>query len=67
MNEYTKGEIIRIRPEWQDPGDAGLLFEVVGADEGKGRVDITPLGPEWESMAIRPTQTVTLDMIERVG
>ncbi len=66
MSDYKKGDRVKIRPEWRDEGDEGLVWEVVGEDEGKGRVDITPLGPELDKMNIRPVQTVDIQMIERI-
>lgn len=38
-----KGDILTIRPEWQDPGDKGMKFLAL-EDEDGGRLPITPLG-----------------------
>lgn len=64
MSEFHKGDRVKIRPEWRDDGDENLVWEVVGEDEGKGRVDISPLGPEWDKWQVRPVQTVATHMID---
>lgn len=55
------GDRVRIKPEWQDPGDAAIVWTVVGPPE-KGRVDIqAELG-----LPINPVQTVEIHMVEPV-
>jgi hypothetical protein len=55
-----RGDRVRIRPEWQDPGDDRFEWIAV-EDEDGGRVLIQPqLG-----MRINPTQVVLVSMLER--
>jgi len=52
------GDVVKIKPEWQDGGDDEIEWRAV-SDEEKGRVDISPqLG-----LSINPIQTVTIDML----
>jgi len=52
------GDVVKLKPEWQDNGDDKIEWRAV-SDEEKGRVDISPqLG-----LPINPIQTVTVDMI----
>ena len=60
---FNKGDIIKIKKEYQDPGDEGLRFVVLSATE-KGRCDIMPLGSD---MMIPPMYTVAVCMIENWG
>lgn len=54
------GDIVRIRPEWQDEGDEDIQFRAI-EDEDGGRVRIeAQLG-----LAINPTQVVAVEMLER--
>ncbi len=59
--KILKGDIVKIRPQWQDKGDAEYTW-VARNDEEKGRVDISAL--ELRA-GIWPMQTVTVDMIEK--
>ena len=59
-----KGDIITIKPQWQDAGDASFTW-VARNDEENGRVDISAV--ELAYMAIWPVQTVRSDMIEASG
>jgi hypothetical protein len=63
MPKILKGDIVKIRPEWQDEGDADFTW-VARNDEEKGRVDISAL--EFRTHVVWPMQTVTLEMIEKV-
>jgi len=56
-----KGERIRIKPEWQEEGDADLEWFACD-DEENGRVGIFTPMPE---MAIQPWQCVSAHMVER--
>ena len=59
-----KGDIITIKPQWQDAGDTSFTW-VARNDEENGRVDISAV--ELAYMAIWPVQTVRSDMIEASG
>ncbi len=59
---FAKGEVVRILPEYQDPGDEEFTW-VVMTDEEKGRVDISPVDI---AMNIKPWSTVQTTWIERV-
>jgi hypothetical protein len=64
VSEMTilKGDIVKIRPQWQDKGDDEYTW-IARNDEEKGRVDISAL--ELRT-GIWPMQTVTVDMVEKV-
>jgi hypothetical protein len=53
---FTKGDQVKIKKEFQDPGDEGITWTVLG-DEEKGRVDIqaNKIFGDWK---IKPTHTV---------
>ena len=59
-----KGDIITIKPQWRDAGDASFKW-VARNDEENGRVDISAV--ELAHMAVWPAQTVRCDMIEATG
>ena len=59
-----KGDIITIKPQWQDAGDASFTW-VARDDEENGRVDISAM--ELAYMAVWPAQTVRSEMIEATG
>ena len=59
-----KGDIITIKPQWQDAGDASFTW-VARNDEENGRVDISAV--ELAYMDVWPAQTVRTDMIEATG
>ena len=56
-----KGDKVRIKPEWQDEGDADLHWIAMDNEE-KGRVTIAT--EEDTSLPILPLQTVNVDMLE---
>jgi len=56
-----RGDIVRIKPEWADPGDAAIDF-LVTEDESKGRVSIMAM----LGLAINPVQVVGCDMVDVV-
>ena len=62
--EIKKDDIITIKPQWQDAGDASFTW-VARDDEGNGRVDISAV--ELAYMDVWPAQTVRTDMIEVSG
>ena len=55
-----KGDVIKIKPEWQDAGD-DLFTWIAIEDEDGGRVRIKPVGT---GLSFPPNQVVTTDMIE---
>jgi hypothetical protein len=55
-----KGDTIRIRPEWQDPGDEKFVW-VALEDEDGGRVCIAPINT---GLAFPPNQIVNSNMVE---
>ena len=59
-----KGDVIAIKPEWQDAGDTRFIW-VARNNEEHGRVDISVV--EQAYMAVWPAQTVRTDMIEATG
>lgn len=54
-----KGDIVKIRPEWQDPGDDKFTWVAI-EDEDGGRVRITPVDT---GLRFPPNQVVTTDML----
>ena len=56
-----RGDRLRIRPEWADPGDDAITYVAID-DEEKGRVTITAL----VEMTIRPTQVVNVETVKRI-
>ena len=59
-----KGDIIIIKPQCQNAGDASLTW-VARNDEENGRVDIPAV--ELAYMAVWPMQTVRSEIIEATG
>ena len=59
-----KGDIITIKRQWQDAGDASFTW-VARNDEENGRLDISAV--ELAYMDVWPVQTVRSDMIEVSG
>ncbi len=57
---FLKGSIVKIKPEFQDPGDHEFTW-VVLADEEKGRVDISAIDSH---LSIRPIHTVKVEWLE---
>ena len=55
-----KGDTVRIRPEWQDPGDDAFMW-VALEDEDGGRVRIAPINTGLE---FPPNQVVEVQMLE---
>ena len=53
---------MRIRPEWQDPGDGEFEWYAI-EDEDGGRVCIRPV----MDLPIPPNSIVTTKMVERVS
>jgi hypothetical protein len=60
MREKIKaGEVVKIKPQCQDPGDEDITFVAI-EDEDGGRVKIqAQLG-----LAINPVHVVNVDMLE---
>lgn len=58
----VKGDIVRILPGYQDPGDDEFTWIVVG-DEEKGRVDVSPVSIP---MKVKPVYTLEVKQVELV-
>jgi hypothetical protein len=56
---FKKGDVVSIRPEFQDKGDDQFTWMVL-ADEEKGRVDICPVN---SSLLIKPVYTLRVGQI----
>jgi hypothetical protein len=54
-----KGDIVKIKPEWQDPGDEKFTWVAI-EDEDGGRVRIAPVDI---GLPIPPNQVVTSAML----
>ena len=54
-----KGDIVKIKKEWQDKGD-DLITYIAADDEEKGRVTIEAI----TTMFINPTQVVKVEWLE---
>jgi hypothetical protein len=59
-----KGDILTIKPEWQDKGDADYTF-VARNDEHDGRFDMSAL--ELASWPIWPMHLTASHMVEKTG
>lgn len=59
-----KGDIVRIKPQWQDPGDDQTTW-IARSDEIDGRFDMSCL--ELSHWTFWPMQTTRTDMVERTG
>ena len=63
LKPFLKGNVVRIRPQFQDAGDNEFTW-VVLADEEKGRVDISAID---SILKIKPIHPVQVDWIEHVS
>lgn len=59
--KFLKGQIVKIRPLFQDEGDDEYTWVVLN-DEEKGRVDISAID---SAMKIKPIHTVQVEWLER--
>ena len=59
----AKGDIVLIKPEFQDEGDSCFTWAAT-SDEEKGRVTIAVLGT---GLSITPTATVPVYMLDPVA
>lgn len=59
---FVKGEVVRLLPDFQDPGDDEFTW-VVMTEEEKERVDISPVDIP---MNIKPWSTVQVTWIEKI-
>ena len=60
-NKFKQGDIVNIKPEWQDEGDGDIKFVCVENEDG-GRVRIV-----YDiDLHCNPQSVVTTDMIEHV-
>ena len=60
QRSFLKGDIVKIRPEFQDDGDHEFTW-VVLADEEKGRVDVSAID---SALTIKPIHTVKTEWLE---
>jgi hypothetical protein len=65
---YSVGDLVIVRAEWCDSAaERERVYVVTAGDEGKGRIDIAPRDwDEGRDGRFRPTQTVRVNMVERV-
>jgi hypothetical protein len=61
-----KGDQVEIKPEWQDEGDSEYVW-IAFNDEEKGRVDIVPTGPAWESWKFPPAYCAHVEWLINKG
>jgi hypothetical protein len=60
VTSIRKGDVVRIQPEWSDPGDETISW-VAAEDQDGGRVRImAQLG-----LPLNPTQVVLVEWVER--
>ena len=59
--KFLKGQVVKIRPEFQDDGDDEYTW-VVLKDEEKGRVDISAID---SLLKIKPIHTVQVEWLDR--
>ena len=60
MSTISKGDTVRILPQWRDPGDDKLTW-IALEDEDGGRVRITPTNT---GLTIAPQYVVLTTMLE---
>jgi hypothetical protein len=63
MTRIKKGDIVRIKPEWQDPGDEKYTF-VAAEDEHGDRIRIACVDI-WPDSFLVPNQIIRVSMLER--
>lgn len=61
--KIRKGDILTIKPEWQDPGDEAIEFLALESESG-GRLRITPLGT---GLMFPGNQVVEAHMVAATG
>ena len=64
INEIYDGDVVRLRERYCEPGEAKNLYTVTDINENTGRCLIISLN---SGMAIAPSETVGLEMIETVS
>lgn len=62
IRKFLKGDVVKVRPEFQDEGDDDFTWVVV-SDEEKGRVDISAID---SPLTIKPIHIVQTEWIELV-
>lgn len=62
--EIKRGDIVRIREEWLDPGEDGSITYVVLEDRGNGRVLVQALGT---GLPLAPTYVYDVAWLRYVG
>lgn len=58
--KFLKGQVVKIRPEFQDEGDDEYTWVVLN-DEEKGRVDISAID---SVLKIKPIHTVQVEWLQ---
>lgn len=62
--EIKRGDIVKIREEWLDPGEDGSITYVVLEDRGNGRVLVQALGT---GLPLAPTYVYDVAWLRYVG
>ena len=62
--EIKRGDIVRIREEWLDPGEDGSITYVVLEDRGNGRVLVQALGT---GLPLAPTYVYEVAWLRYTG
>ena len=62
--ETKRGDIVRIREEWLDPGEDGSITYVVLEDRGNGRVLVQALGT---GLPLAPTYVYDIAWLRYAG
>ena len=60
FHKFVKGDVVRIKPDFQDSGDDEFTWQVID-DEEKGRVDISAIN---SPLRVKPIHTVQTEWIE---
>jgi len=55
-----RGDTVRIKPQWQDPGDADFTWVALEDEHG----DRVRIAPEMADIEFQPNYVVTTDMLE---
>lgn len=62
--KLKKGDIVRVKTEWLDPGEEGSTCYVVLEEAGKNRVLVQALGT---GLALAPTYIYDVDWVYYAG
>ena len=63
IHKFLKGDIVKIKPEFQDSGDDEFTWLVIN-DEDKGRIDISAVNSPLKVKAIHTVQTEWIDLLQ---